>query len=263
MGDHGQCHTGIWTAAVLNAFHHRCLDAAEYAVGTDDHLPLIGFSSVDAHHTGIGVCGSYPFIIDEFSADGNRRFQPEMIVARAIDKIKGILLPVAAQQAIAIVQAVFSGFMEEDAPATEVLGGNIEYFFQYPDGLPGDESATDFRAGKSCFVEDENIESFPGEYIRCCSPGRTSSDDQNIDCVGIRHSRPRKLSHATGVSIFHVMADNNYPLHQTEASIDKTLRGEAVVRVPRTSNNAGYGNLRLACKVKLFQLLTEKISCHG
>ncbi|CAB5097806.1 hypothetical protein D3OALGA1CA_1218, partial [Olavius algarvensis associated proteobacterium Delta 3] len=33
----------------------------------------------------------------------------------------------------------------------------------------------------------------------------------------------------------------------------KALRGEAVVNLPRTSNNAGHESLRLARRVKSFQ----------
>ena len=33
----------------------------------------------------------------------------------------------------------------------------------------------------------------------------------------------------------------------------KAFRGEAAVRLPRTSNNAGHGSLRLARRVKSFQ----------
>ena len=46
-------------------------------------------------------------------------------------------------------------------------------------------------------------------------------------------------------------------LHQTETFMAKALRGEAVVLLPRTSNNAGHGSLRLARRVKCFQFLYE------
>jgi len=42
-------------------------------------------------------------------------------------------------------------------------------------------------------------------------------------------------------------------LHQMETFMGKALRDEAVVRLPRISNNAGHGGLRLARRVKSFQ----------
>ena len=42
----------------------------------------------------------------------------------------------------------------------------------------------------------------------------------------------------------------------------KTFRGEAVVHLPRTSNNAGHGMLRLACRVKLFQTFQPLLMLH-
>jgi len=44
-------------------------------------------------------------------------------------------------------------------------------------------------------------------------------------------------------------------LHQTEGFMDKALRGDAVVHLPRASNNAGHESLRLARRVKSFQSL--------
>jgi len=35
----------------------------------------------------------------------------------------------------------------------------------------------------------------------------------------------------------------------------KAFRGEAVVHLPRASNNAGHGRLRLARRVKFFQFV--------
>ena len=35
----------------------------------------------------------------------------------------------------------------------------------------------------------------------------------------------------------------------------KAFRGEAVVNLPQASNNAGHGNLRLARRVKCFQVV--------
>ena len=38
-----------------------------------------------------------------------------------------------------------------------------------------------------------------------------------------------------------------------EAFLVKAFRGDAVVRLPQTSNNEGQGSLRLARRVKTFQ----------
>jgi len=44
----------------------------------------------------------------------------------------------------------------------------------------------------------------------------------------------------------------------------KALRGEAVVRLPRISNNAGHGGLRLARRVKSFQVVDQFFNVtHG
>jgi len=37
----------------------------------------------------------------------------------------------------------------------------------------------------------------------------------------------------------------------------KALRGDAVVQLPRASNNAGHGSLRLARRVKSFQAVLQ------
>jgi len=44
-------------------------------------------------------------------------------------------------------------------------------------------------------------------------------------------------------------------LDQTESFMAKALRGEAAVLLPRTSNNAGHGSLRLARRVKIIMLV--------
>ncbi len=41
-------------------------------------------------------------------------------------------------------------------------------------------------------------------------------------------------------------------LHQTETFMAKALRGEAVVHLPRASNNTGHEGIRLARRVKWF-----------
>ncbi|CAB5089285.1 hypothetical protein D3OALGA1CA_790 [Olavius algarvensis associated proteobacterium Delta 3] len=42
-------------------------------------------------------------------------------------------------------------------------------------------------------------------------------------------------------------------LHQMESFMSKALRGDAVVQLPRASNNAGHGSFRLARRGKSFQ----------
>jgi len=44
-------------------------------------------------------------------------------------------------------------------------------------------------------------------------------------------------------------------LHQMETFMAKAFRDEAVVNLPRVSNNAGHGSLRLARRVKCFQVV--------
>ena len=44
-------------------------------------------------------------------------------------------------------------------------------------------------------------------------------------------------------------------LHQMETFMTKAFRDETVVNLPRDSNNAGHGSLRLASRVKCFQVV--------
>ena len=102
--------------------------------------------------------------------------------------MKRITLPSGKQKAVSIVQPVFCCFVGYDAPALEEAIRNIEDLMEHPEGFPGDESAADFWPGKSRLVENENIQSLPGQNVPGRGPGRTCSGDQDIDCVGIRQT---------------------------------------------------------------------------
>jgi len=193
MGHHGRGHPMIMASSTRGVFHHRGLDAAQHAVCSDERLPPVRFSPACMHHPGIGVNPRDPIALDGVSSGSNRFVQPELIVPPPVDEIKRIALVFGKQEPAAIAQGVLPGTVKEGPLAPEGLGGNTEDFLKYTEGLPGDESAADFLSGKPGFIENEDLQSLPGQHVPGRRAGGTCPDDQCIDCVGTRQSAHKNV----------------------------------------------------------------------
>ena len=97
------------------------------------------------------------------------------------------------EEAVAIVEVVFLCFMEKDVPVTQIVIRHAKYPPEYAEGFPGDKPAADFSAGEPGLVDNENIQTCPGEGIPGRCAGRTCSNDQGIDYVRIRQSANQGL----------------------------------------------------------------------